>query len=75
MVRLKVREVARAHGWTLGHLQREAKLSASTARRYWYNSTTGLERDAGTLREIKLPVLALIATLLNVRPGELLGDD
>ena len=52
--------------------QREAKLSVTTARRYWYNSRSGLARDAGTLTEVNLTTLGAIAALLNVTPGELL---
>jgi hypothetical protein len=46
----------------------------STARRYWYNSRTGLARDAGTLTEVNLFILGVIAELLEVRPGELLTE-
>jgi transcriptional regulator with XRE-family HTH domain len=75
MIVLRIREVAQAQGLTLAALQREAKLPVSTARRYWYNSRTGLERDAGTLSEVSLETLALIAHLLQVHPGELLVED
>lgn len=75
MVRLRVKEVAESKGVYLARLQREARLSVTTARRYWYNSRTGLERDAGTLSEVNLETLALIAQLLQVHPGELLVED
>lgn len=44
----------------------------STTRRYWYNSRSGLARDAGTLTEVNLATLGAIAALLDVQPGELL---
>ena len=46
----------------------------STVRRYWYNSRTGLERDAGTLREVNLDVLGAIAGVLGVEAGALLVE-
>jgi hypothetical protein len=52
MVRLRVKEVAEGQGLRLSYIQREARLPVTTARRYWYNSRTGLARDAGTLTEV-----------------------
>lgn len=75
MVRLRIKEVAEAQGLSLAAVQREAKLSMSTARRYWYSSRSGLERDSGTLREVNLFALKTIAGLLGVRPGELLIEN
>lgn len=74
-IRLRVKEEAERQGLCLAQLQREAKLSVTTARRYWHNSRSGLARDAGTLTEINLSTLALIAQLLRVHPGELLVED
>jgi hypothetical protein len=74
MIRLRVKELAEARGMSLSVMQREAKLPVSTARRYWWSSRTGLQRDAGTLNEVNLLTLSAIATLLRVRPGELLSD-
>lgn len=75
MICLRVRELAQAQGLTLATVQREAKLPLTTARRYWYNSRSGLERDSGTLREVNLLVLKSIASLLGVRPGDLLCEN
>ena len=72
MVRLRVREVAQCQGLKLAQVQREARLSVTTARRYWYNSRSGLVRDAGILTEVNLATLGAIAALLKVPPGELL---
>jgi hypothetical protein len=72
IVRLRVKEVAERQGIRLAHLQREAKLAVTTARRYWYNSRTGLARDAGTLSEVNLETLGVIAETLKVRVGDLL---
>jgi len=44
----------------------------TTARRYWYNSRTGLAKDAGTLTEVNLETLGVIAATLRVRVGDLL---
>jgi hypothetical protein len=74
MIRLRVKELAEARGLTLSVVQREAKLPVSTARRYWWSSRTGLQRDAGTLNEINLITLGEIASFLNVRPGDLLSE-
>lgn len=74
MIRLQVKELAEARGFTLSVLQREAKLPVSTARRYWWSSRTGLQRDAGTLNEVNLFTLGAIAVLLGVRPGDLLTE-
>jgi DNA-binding Xre family transcriptional regulator len=71
-VSLRVREVAERQGLRLAQVQREARLSVTTARRYWYNSRSGLARDAGTLTEVNLETLGMIAALLKVQPGELL---
>lgn len=71
-VSLRVKEVAERRGLRLAQVQREARLSVTTARRYWYNSRSGLARDAGTLTEVNLATLGAIATLLDVPPGELL---
>ena len=74
MVRLRVRELAEGQGLRLAQVQREARLSVTTARRYWYRSRSGLARDAGTLSEVNLAALDAIAALLRVTPGELLGN-
>jgi hypothetical protein len=74
VVRLRIKEVAESQGYCLAHIQREARLSVTTARRYWYNSRTGLAKDAGTLSEVNLATLGEIAALLNVPPGELLTE-
>lgn len=74
MIRLRVKELAEARGLSLSTVQRQAKLPISTARRYWWSSRTGLQRDAGTLNEVNLITLTEIAALLGVRPGDLLTD-
>ena len=72
MVQLRVQEEARRRGICLSHVQRQSTLAMSTVRRYWYNSRTGLARDAGTLREVNLDALGAIAGVLGVSPGALL---
>ena len=71
---LRVKEIAEHQGLRLAQVQREARLSVTTARRYWYNSRSGLARDAGTLAEVNLATLGAIAALLQVQPGELLAE-
>jgi hypothetical protein len=71
-VRLRVKEVAEGQGLRLSYIQPEAKLAVTTARRYWYNSRTGLAKDAGTLSEVNLETLGVIAETLKVRVGDLL---
>jgi transcriptional regulator with XRE-family HTH domain len=73
LVRLRVKEEAESKGLSLSRFQREARLPVTTARRYWYNSRSGLERDAGTLTEVNLATLGEIAAVLQVSPGELLA--
>ncbi len=71
---LRLRVIAESRGMTLADVQRQARLSVSTARRYWYSSASGLERDGGTLREVNLSVLRAIADVLEVTPGELIDQ-
>ncbi|NTU79094.1 MAG: helix-turn-helix transcriptional regulator [Chloroflexales bacterium] len=74
MVHLRVKELAERQGLRLAQVQRQARLSVTTARRYWYNSRSGLARDAGTLTEVNLATLGAIAALLDVQPGDLLAE-
>ena len=74
MVRLCIHEVARRRGLSLTQFQRSTNLPMTTARRYWYGSKTGLARDAGTLREVNLATLEMIATMLCVQPSDLLAE-
>lgn len=71
MIELCVQEVARSRGWNLSRLQRSADLPMTSARRLWHSSKTGLERDRGTLEDVKLSYLARIANVLGVEPAEL----
>lgn len=73
MIQLCIREVAQARGFSLTKFQRSINLPMTTARRYWYGSKTGLARDAGTLRDVNLQTLEMIATMLCVQPSDLLA--
>lgn len=75
MAHLRIKELAEARGLNLTTVQRETKIPVSTVRRYWYSSRTGRSCDAGTLREVNLKALSTIATLLDVRPGDLLSEN
>jgi hypothetical protein len=70
-LQLRLKEVAHECGWTLARLQREAKLSMPTARRYWFSSSTGLARDAGTLRAVRLGEIDKISRTLQVAARDL----
>lgn len=71
---LRVKELAEARGLTIVALQRASDVPLSTLRRYWWSSRSGLARDAGTMREANLIILSQIAVVLNVQPGDLLGE-
>jgi hypothetical protein len=75
MVRLRIREIAQARGLSLSQFQRAADLPMTTARRYWHGSRTGRAQDAGTLRDVDLERLGMIAILLRVRAGDLIQDN
>ena len=71
MVILRVKELAEEKGLSLSRVQRETGMPLSTARRYWWNSRSGLQRDAGTLNEVSLYYIERLADLLGVEPGGL----
>jgi DNA-binding Xre family transcriptional regulator len=71
-MKLKIQAVAAPRGITIAELSRETKITLGTIRRYWYSSSTGLERDAGTLGDIHLPYLQRIADYLNIKPIDLI---
>lgn len=71
---LRIKEHAAARRVSMHRIQIELQLPASTLRRYWWSSLSGLERDAGTLVCVKLPILKAIADYLGVRPGDLIGS-
>ena len=65
MLRLKVAEVARARGLSLGGLQRASGLSISTTRRYWNNQ----------VQRVTLVSLEALACALDVAIVDLLEKD
>lgn len=71
MIELRIKELAFERGVTLSFIQRNTTMPMSTARRYFYNSKTGLKRDAGTLAEVRLEHIEAISKLLGVEPSEL----
>jgi len=75
VAQLRIRQVAQARGLSLSKFQRDANLPMSTARRYWHGSRTGRAGDTGTLREVNLRTLGVIAAVLGVKPGDLVQAD
>jgi DNA-binding Xre family transcriptional regulator len=72
---LRIKELAEARGMCLADFRRATKLPISTARRLWYGSATGLERDAGTLKALRFDILLRITHVLEVNPVDLLVAD
>lgn len=71
-MRLRVKDVAEQQGIeTVTDFHFKAKLSMSTARRYWYGTTDGKEHGA-PLRIVHLDTLEKIARGLGVEPKDLL---
>jgi hypothetical protein len=72
MLELQVQTIAQAKGITIAQIQRETQIPHSTVRRYFYSSRSGLERDKGTLEDIRLSYLERIAQVLRVPPATLI---
>lgn len=70
-IRLRVRELAEARNLNMNKLAIQAGLSIPVVRRYWYNSSNG-KNGGPPLAEISLRVLAQMADVLGVEPGDLL---
>jgi hypothetical protein len=71
MARLRLRELAEARGHNMSSLSRESKLTLNMVRRYWYNTSNGLE-GGPPLTEVSLPALDALADVLGVEPGQLI---
>lgn len=69
-IRLRVREVAQEHGYSLAKFQREVKLTLGTARRVWYSTSDGRE-EGEPLKQVSLDVIEQIADHFDVEPGKL----
>jgi transcriptional regulator with XRE-family HTH domain len=63
-VKLCLKEIAQAKRLTISDIQRKSGLTMGLVRRYWYNETTS----------VKLEALGLLATLLHVKPNELISE-
>lgn len=68
---LNIQSLAKTKGIRLSEIIRESGLSASVVRRHYFSSSTGLERDRGTLQYINLPALYKISSVLGVTVQEL----
>ncbi len=64
MIRLKVKEIAKAKGFSMGKLQRDADLS--------YRTIQLIYRDP--YREVTTTTLSKIARALGVPPGDLIEE-
>lgn len=71
MARLRLRVMAEARGHTMSSISRESKLTLNMIRRYWYNTSNGLE-NGPPLTEVSLSALDAIADVLGIEPGELI---
>lgn len=71
MARLRLRQLAEARGYNMSSLSRDSRLTITMVRRYWYNTSNGLE-DGPALTEVSLPALDALADVLGVQPGELI---
>ena len=64
-VKLRLREIAEEKGLTLSYVQRKSELTMGMVRRYWHNQTSSVKLDA----------LGSLASLLDVNPKDLIGED
>jgi transcriptional regulator with XRE-family HTH domain len=71
MARLRLRELAEARGYNMSSLSRDSRLTINMVRRYWYNTSNGLE-DGPPLTEVSLPALDSLAAALGIEPGDLI---
>jgi len=71
MARLRLRQIAEARNFNMSSLSRESKLTLNMVRRYWYNTSNGLE-DGPALTEVSLQALDALADVLGVKPGDLI---
>jgi DNA-binding Xre family transcriptional regulator len=71
MARLRLRQLAEARDYNMSSLSRDSRLTINMVRRYWYNTSNGLE-DGPPLTEVSLPALDALADVLNVQPGDLI---
>jgi transcriptional regulator with XRE-family HTH domain len=71
MARLRLRQLAEERGHTMSSLSRESRLTLTMVRRYWYNTSNGLE-NGPALTEVSLPALDALADVLGIEPGALI---
>lgn len=73
MAKLRVRELAERRGLKISDLARETKLNVALVRRYWYNTASGTDQGE-PLNEVRLSALDRLASLLEVKPGDLIAE-
>ncbi len=71
MARLRLRQLAEARDLNMSIISRDSRLTINMVRRYWYNTSNGLE-NGPPLTEVSLPALDALADVLGVQPGELI---
>ena len=74
MAKLRLKEIAEAQGLNMSQLQRQSGLTMGVVRRYWYNTANGLA-EGDPLEMVSLTHINRLADVLQVRPGELLGEE
>ena len=65
MIRLRIRQIAEAKGFSLATFQREAKLPVTNARRLWFSTSDGLA-DGPPLKSAAFDQLEDVARFLGV---------
>ncbi len=71
---LNIAALAKDQHKSIAGLARQTGLHVTTVRRLFYASRTGLERDQGSLSQVKLTNLQKIATELGVEVRELIAN-
>jgi transcriptional regulator with XRE-family HTH domain len=73
MTKLRVRQIAEAQGLNMSQLQKLARVTMPSVRRYWYNTRDGSAGGA-PLKEVDFAVLTAIAGALGVVPSDLIEN-
>lgn len=69
MLKLRVKELAEARGWTLKDFQRELYLTNTSARRLWFSSADAA--PGGRLNHIDLAIVEKLMDVFDVSLNEM----